>query len=430
MKATSSHPFLILAAACSAAAGMIHAGAAGSHSELTTLAMLYALVGMLQVTWAVAAIMRGGRGLIAAGMALQTVALGAWIVSRISGISFISGLEDKLTIGFQDGLVAGLEFVAIVGCLVALGVKVTGKVWKPLAGTLGALALIAAVPAAAAEHDHGTHAHDETATTHSDDHADDAGHDDGTGHGDEAALNDHGMTEAEHEAMLATVSERVGKTSEELGYPSQFAMWFDDPTLTDEQIAAAEKLLVDTNEAMKAFPDEQSVKDAGYVSIGDSITGWEHYINVGFIAAPETLDPNAIESIVLKVNPDGTKQVASAMYLMTGGTMADAPEIAGDLTLWHDHQNLCWVGVQVVGTTDRTGKCEAGTFRATAPMIHVWLIEHPCGPFAGIEGSHGEGCSHGHDGHDADGEAEPQAAAGTAPDVPEGHDNSDGHHDD
>jgi hypothetical protein len=66
-------------------------------------------------------------------------------------------------------------------------------------------------------------------------------------------------------------------------------------------------------------------------------------------------------------------------------------------------------------------------------MIHVWLIEHPCGPFAGIEGSHGEGCDHGHGDHgdhgDDEAEPEPQAATATEPDVPVGHDNSDGHHD-
>jgi hypothetical protein len=29
-------------------------------------------------------------------------------------------------------------------------------------------------------------------------------------------------------------------------------------------------------------------------------------------------------------------------------------------------------------------------------MLHVWITEHPCGPFAGIEGSHGDGCAHNH----------------------------------
>jgi hypothetical protein len=39
------------------------------------------------------------------------------------------------------------------------------------------------------------------------------------------------------------------------------------------------------------------------------------------------------------------------------------------------------------------GRCQpGGELRATSPMLHVWLEDHECGPFAGIEG-HGEGCA-------------------------------------
>jgi hypothetical protein len=85
------------------------------------------------------------------------------------------------------------------------------------------------------------------------------------------------------------------------------------------------------------------------------------------------------------------------MYILGyGATMDTVPDIAGELTSWHDHQDLCWEGVRVVGTTEATGSCERGRFRGTAPMLHVWMINNKCGPFAGIEGSHGSGCSHGH----------------------------------
>ena len=149
---------------------------------------------------------------------------------------------------------------------------------------------------------------------------------------------------------------------------------------------------------MARFSDPESVAAAGYVSIGDAVTGYEHYINVGYLADGIELDPERIESIVFTVAPDGTRTLASAMYILSfGKTMDDVPEIAGELTSWHDHQNLCWEGVRVVGTTDRTGSCERGTFRGTAPMLHVWVTEHECGPFAGIEGSHGQSCGdHGH----------------------------------
>ena len=79
--------------------------------------------------------------------------------------------------------------------------------------------------------------------------------------------------------------------------------------------------------------------------------------------------------------------------------MADVPDVAGELTVWHDHQNLCWdrSGLRLAGLF-LNGRCfPGGTLRATPPMLHVWLGDHPCGPFAGIEG-HGGGCTHGHTG--------------------------------
>jgi hypothetical protein len=50
-------------------------------------------------------------------------------------------------------------------------------------------------------------------------------------------------------------------------------------------------------------------------------------------------------------------------------------------------------------------ECRPGTVRkAVVPMIHVWIVKHPCGPFAALEGIGGgqikEGetklCDHAH----------------------------------
>lgn len=102
---------------------------------------------------------------------------------------------------------------------------------------------------------------------------------------------------------------------------------------------------------------------------------------------------------MLQRQPDGvTKKVMSAMYILSPGTtMADVPDIAGELTVWHDHQNLCWdaSGTRLAGIVI-DGTCRpGGTFRGTSPMIHAWLEDTPCGPFSGIEG-HGGGCEHTH----------------------------------
>jgi hypothetical protein len=171
----------------------------------------------------------------------------------------------------------------------------------------------------------------------------------------------------------------------------------DDPRLTATQRTAAQSLLDTTKAAMAKFPTPQSVKDAGYVHIGDGGNGFEHWIREDYLGDGVELDPNKIESIVIQRNGNGTKTVASAMYILNEGkTMADVPQIAGELTTWHIHDNLCFIGTRLSGILVN-GKCTpGGTLRVTPPMLHVWIVPHDCGPFAGIEGHGGDCASHNH----------------------------------
>jgi hypothetical protein len=167
----------------------------------------------------------------------------------------------------------------------------------------------------------------------------------------------------------------------------------DDPRLTSAQRAAAIDLIDRTKAGMRGFTSEAAVVAAGYASIGDASSGFEHFVNWGYLSDTHEMDPNHIESIVMRVS-GSVKTVESAMYILAiGKTMADVPDIAGDLTHFHDHQNLCFDSNRVVGLTRPDGTCERGTFFPTPPMLHVWIVDQPCGPFAGIEGSgHGSGC--------------------------------------
>jgi hypothetical protein len=382
MHPSSPPPLLLLSAAASAAAGIVHAAAAGSHAELTTLATLFGIVAVLQIGWAALAVTRRGAAVVLAGAALQVGALGAWVASRTVGISFVDGLADRQDIAFQDGLVVTLELLAVGAGLASLTSLRLGRLTSRFVPAMAAVMVAAAVPAMATPHDHASHDDHGTELAHDDAHSQDPehGHDVDDGHPHDDAVDHHDA--------------RVVEADPDVPYPASFVSWLDQAPTPDAR-ARAEQLLLDTTEAMKAYPDEAAVQAAGFISIGDGVTGWEHYIHVDRILDPAVLDPAGIESIVLRVAPDGTKEVASAMYLMPfGTTMADVPDIAGDLTTWHDHQNLCWDGATVVGTTDATGACARGEFRPTQPMLHVWVTEHECGPFAGIEGSHGSGCGH------------------------------------
>jgi hypothetical protein len=171
----------------------------------------------------------------------------------------------------------------------------------------------------------------------------------------------------------------------------------DDPRVTEAQRAAAVALIERTEAAMAAFPDEEAVQDAGYASIGDGASGFEHYLKLGYLSDGAELDEDKIESIVLRVWPDGSKTVESAMYILSiNDTMADVPDIAGELTTWHKHDDLCFSiqgsELRVVGLAV-DGACASGNLFVTPPMLHVWITPQACGPFAGIEtGNHGSSC--------------------------------------
>ena len=120
-------------------------------------------------------------------------------------------------------------------------------------------------------------------------------------------------------------------------------------------------------------------------------------MNWAYLSDSYEVDAAHVESMVMKMNADGTKRVVAAMYSLTWGkTIADAPDIAGGLTIWHDHDNMCFDGGQFVGLTI-SGVCPAGTLRDTPPMLDVWIEENPCGPFAVIDNEpHDCGSAHTH----------------------------------
>jgi hypothetical protein len=164
------------------------------------------------------------------------------------------------------------------------------------------------------------------------------------------------------------------------------------PGVTEEQQAAAENLVAVTVVRLPKWSDYKVAEAAGFRSIGDGSTGHEHYIQWDWINDDITLDPDFPESLVYEPQPDGTKKLVSAMYMLPDDVaLEEVPDIGGALMQWHIHDNLCFTNdpdaPRVAGITDGEGGCPAGLQKfQPAPMIHVWITPHKCGPFAALEG--------------------------------------------
>jgi hypothetical protein len=371
---------LRVAAIASIGAGSIHATAAGSHSEHRSAVIAFVVIAVLQIAWGALALSRPWRLVALAGIAINAAAIGGWVMAKTSGISFVTGLDEKESVQFADTLSAALAAVAVVGALATL-VALLGWIGRaswmsrpnPALVGIAALATIGlAVPGMVktGSHSHagGGHEHGETAA---------GGHDDaeaGAGH-------DHGDTAAAQQARPydATLPVDLGGM----------------PGVSAEEQAEAEDLVTRSLQKLPQFSDIPTIEEMGYHSIGDALTGHEHFINWSLIADGRVLDPDYPESLVFEVNRQtGEKRLAAAMYMANiDDTLETVPEVGGELVQWHVHDNLCFRGEPgawtVGGVADPDEECPPGTRRLTdnnVPMVHVWIVPHPCGPFAALEG--------------------------------------------
>ena len=88
------------------------------------------------------------------------------------------------------------------------------------------------------------------------------------------------------------------------------------PGVTPQQQAAAENLVALNVVRLPKWSDYKVAEAAGYHSIGDGLTGYEHFIKWDLINDDVTLDPDQPESLVYQPQPDGSKKLVSAMYFL------------------------------------------------------------------------------------------------------------------
>lgn len=368
--------WLAVAGGASLGAGAIHAAAIGVHSEHRQAVIAFTVVAAVQLAWGALVLARPGRVILAIGSVANVAIVAGWVLAKVNGISFVDGLEASEPVQTADGLAAGLAVVAVlavVAQLVGLGHRQLAR--SPMVA--GGTAVLVAALAVPGMFSAGSHSHAE-------------GHDDSAAHADGHAEGDS------HEGSVVP--------------PRPY-----DPTMpidlsgvegvTPQQQAAAENLLAITIVRLARFADPDAIGAMGFVSIGDGFLGHEHYLNVANMNDDRILDPDYPESLVFDTSVSPKKLVAAMYMLNKGDTLDDVPELGGNLTQWHVHDNLCFSGARVAGLTDADGNCGPGLTKGDAtPMIHVWTEPHPCGPFAALEGVAGgtiaEGetrlCDHAH----------------------------------
>jgi hypothetical protein len=336
---------LVVASLASLGAGAIHVRAVGLHGEHGEAAVAFALLAAFQVAWGVLALVRARRFVVALGALGNAVALGGWLTTRTSGIGFIDGLEVAESPGFADGVAAALAAVAVLGAVAYL--IAPSRLRLPmLAGPFPAAAVtgtlvVAAIVAATGD----THAH-------SDDQP------------------------VPYDGTLPVDLSGV-------------------PGVTPEQEAEAEALVTANIQALPRFAEPDAAYAAGYRSVDDSDTGVEHFINWSLINDGRNLDAQYPESLVYKVEPGGGRTLEAAMYVLEPpATLDTVPPLGGPLVQYHVHNDLCWTGEDgaytVFAADQLPAPCPTGSHRRLLePMLHVWIVGNPCGPFAALEGISG-----------------------------------------
>src|SRR6188472_458333 len=105
-------PGIVTAACASIGAGAVHAAATGIHAEHPTLARLFVVVAILQLGVGLLALVRPSRPVALAVAIVNAGAVAGWIATRVSGISWIEGLEVKEAPQFADTVCALMGMAA------------------------------------------------------------------------------------------------------------------------------------------------------------------------------------------------------------------------------------------------------------------------------------------------------------------------------
>jgi hypothetical protein len=365
-----------LLAALSLGAGVIHFAVSGDHYELSWAhGTFFAVVAWLQLSWAVAVVLRPTRWLLTAGALLNAGILGVWAMSRVWGVPVGPDPWTPENVTWADGLSSALELGIVVLALVVLvrpavaQHKLRPAVAVPVVGIAGlgvaVISSLAFTPALASSHDH---------------HAA-AGGEDKNGSVAAASHHTHGPTTLNGQKVKGVKAEDVAAEEQ----PNQPLDAATRATLKTQVSAARDYAL--------RYPTVADATAAGFRLAGGFAPGsGAHYITYGGMTGPGEFDPTKALSLIY----DGTSPTSQVIGLMYYGMSQDAPEgFAGPNDHWHRHSNTCIKagpgGIEVPYPADQDvteAQCSAvqgSLLKTTGYMVHAWVVpswESPLGVFS------------------------------------------------
>ncbi len=199
--------------------------------------------------------------------------------------------------------------------------------------------------------------------------------------------DDMARTTHEHEGDSAVLASQPQQRHDEGGAPAApkgIVHPHDDgrTTPTAAEVAAADKFVADVRAGTARFADFSQAQAEGYQQVTPNPI-IAHYMSKPYALDGRVVDPARPEQLIYLTLPNGQKKLVGVMFL-AGGQGKPGPQIAGPLTQWHAHDNICFTPTGTVGgVLDANGQCPPGTaFRGTSwEMLHVWLVDNPNGAF-------------------------------------------------
>lgn len=160
------------------------------------------------------------------------------------------------------------------------------------------------------------------------------------------------------------------------------------PATVEQQQAGDDfvKRCFEVAEAKGWFDRSKAIAD-GFLTPGSDN---RHHRNDAYVLDSIQLDPARPEYLMYYPDPnrEGEQALTGFMFLAES-RKARGHQFAGPLAIWHYHKYAnarCWAGrgLLSMGMADDNGRCSTGSvpLHRSPEMVHVWLLDHPRGPFS------------------------------------------------